>query len=214
MIEKQKSQVRKYLSESFQQTADVSSMLTVQSQGHHQPQGYNSHPGANTICTQANNYPNKYQDRNQNALYQAQSINQVQSQGYNQNHGMDQSQSHVMNQGHGMSQSQGHATNQGHTMNHNHTIHQTQNLNHNQNGFSQNHGMNHSQNMHRSQNMNHNQHNTNPVPLMAPTQYTGPSISPDAAMSPSLSSVATSTSEVSVIFKFHILITHNKLTNH
>lgn len=49
-------------------------------------------------------------------------------------------------------------------------------------------------------NYNH-QGGTTPVPLMAPNQYQGPSISPDgAAMSPSLSSVATSTSEVSLVY--------------
>lgn len=119
MIEKQKSQVRQYLSESFQQPLGISSLSPSQLPQQPDQQQHHSHPGAtNPLCLPQINVPNSY----------------------------------------------------GHQQ---------------QNGF----GLQHQQ-------------GTTPVPLMAPSQYTGPSVSPDgAAMSPSLSSVATSTSEV-IFFDF------------
>lgn len=184
VIEKQKSQVRQYLSESFQQPNEVSSLLSA----HTHSQGHHSHPGTNIMGVPYN--PN-LQAHNQNLIYQNQSIN-PQVHGYSHNQSQGQSLNHC--NGQNLNQNQGHNLNS-----------QGQSLKPSP-GKNLNHQNNHNHNM-----QNQSQSST-PVSFMGTKQYTGPSVSPDAAaMSPSLSSVATSASEVRKLISDSLSISSNKL---
>lgn len=169
VIEKQKSQVRRYLSESFQQPHEVSTSLLS---AHTHSQGHHSHPGI--INTMGVPYNPALQSHNQNVMY-GQSLSHSQGQTVNRNQGHCQGQNMNHGQGHKLITQQG------------------QNLNPSPGQLSQN--------VHCNSQALQNGHNRNqgstPVSLMGSNQNTVPSVSPDAvAMSPSISSVATSASEV------------------
>lgn len=158
VIEKQKSQVRQYLSESFQQPGELSSHLQSQCQegGVMQgPQGPYSHPGAGGGVPCAASQQAHHQQANS---YGA---------GLHAQHGQYLS---VQTPHHGHGHGQGHDPTQAQAT------------------------------------------TPTPVPLAAPAPYTGHNVSPDtAAMSPSLSSVATSTSEVSLLNEY-LSVTGNSQT--